>query len=181
MRSVRNLQRNTPLTSFTLRVTTFINNPNQNNMEKILNNMVETIKKAIVRDLNSFPHNNTDVMEMVLAAYNRFQEDERDGAAYLFDINNNDDLKCCIDGGMNAAEIAWLYNESQVNSTPLFYFGHEYETPQPIETWSVLKEKMIGWLDEWLPCMIAYPQIEEYERVYTKYVTDYMITNSLVY
>lgn len=149
-------------------------------MEGILNNMVEGIKNAIIRDLKAYPWKNNDVMCMVIAAYNRFQEDEREGVDYLFDINNKDDLKYCVEGGMTAAEIAWLYDQSNVNTSPLFYFGVNHETPQPIASWEEVKECMINWLEDVLPCVIAYPYIEEYRTIYTKYVTDYMIEKGLV-
>ena len=149
-------------------------------MEEILNKMVEGIKTAIINDLKAYPFKNNDVMNMVIAAYNRFQEDERDGVDYLFNINDKDDLKCCVEGGMNACEIAWLYGQSNINTTTLFYFGVNYESPQPIATWGEVKECMIGWLEEVLPCVIAYPTIAEYEPIYTRYVTDYMIRKELV-
>lgn len=149
-------------------------------MNEILNHMVEGVKKAIVGDLKTYPNHNSYVMEMVLEAYNRFQEDEKGGVDYLFDINNQDDLKCCVEGGMTAAEIADLYDQSKVNMTPLFYFGANYKTPQQIATWEEVKENMINWLEDVLPCVIAYPYIEEYQMVYVKYVTEYMKENGLV-
>ena len=61
-------------------------------MKKAINTMVENIKKSIIRDLNDvYSDKGYKVLKMVLAAYNDFQESERDGVDYIFDINNTDD------------------------------------------------------------------------------------------
>ena len=79
-------------------------------MEKVINTMVEKISAAIINDTrNVYSFEGDMVLKMVLAAYNDFQEAERDGVDYIFDVENTDDLKCCIDGGMSAKEIAGLY------------------------------------------------------------------------
>lgn len=72
-------------------------------MEVYFNQIIESVKRSITRDIN---RNDTKVIEMVLAAYNRYQEDERDGVDYLFDITNQNDLKCMVEGGLNVTEIA---------------------------------------------------------------------------
>lgn len=150
-------------------------------MENILNKLVTEIKNNIVHDLNRYPYHKCDLLKLVLDAYNTYQEEERDGVDYIFDINKPEDLKRCIEGGMTAKEVAWLYEQSQVNTTPLFYFGVNYSKPKPIVNYNALMLILINWLDNVLPCVLAYPYLlKSYEELYKVCVTDYMINNQLV-
>lgn len=139
--------------------------------------MVENIKKTIIRDLNDvYSVKGNRVLNMVLKAYNNFQESERSGVDYIFDINNTDDLKCCIDGGMTAKEIGRLYLGSHNDHLQYFYFGCNYPKPQPINTWEELRMNMIAWLDDLLVDVLAYPYAyESYKNIYIAYVTDVIL------
>ena len=82
---------------------------------------------------------------------------------------------------MTAKEVAWLYEQSQVNTTPFFYFGVNYQQPKPIANYKALVTNLINWLDEILPCVLAYSYlVKSYEKLYKVCVTDYMINNQLV-
>ena len=136
--------------------------------------LVNVLKMAVVRDL--VVCDDTDVLHEVLKAYNDYQESERDSVDYIFEIFNKEDLMACVKGGMNAAEIAWLYNQSQVNTTPYFFFGCNHEVVEPIFTYGELKENLIGWLDEVLTDIVTYPYAyESYKKLYVRYVTNTMI------
>lgn len=146
-------------------------------MKKAIETMIESIKAQIVRDTKDVYSVKGDrVLKMVLAAYNAYQEEERDGVDYIFDLNNQDDLKCCVEGGLTAQEICGLYNQSQMNTLQYFYFGCNYPKPQPINTWNELRTNLIAWLDDVLPCVLAYPYaVEAYKVMYRFYVTDVVI------
>ena len=78
-------------------------------MKKAIETMVQKISGAIINDTrNVYSAEGDMVLKMVLAAYNDYQESERDGVDYIFDIENTNDLKCCIDGGMTAKAIGGL-------------------------------------------------------------------------
>ena len=150
-------------------------------MENILNKLVTEIKNNLAHDLNRYPYRNYDLLKLVLDAYNTYQEKERDGVDYIFDINKPEDLKSCVENGMTAQEVAWLYEQSQVNTTPLFYFGVNHEKPKPIATYNGLVINLINWLDKVLPCVLAYPYLlKGYEELYKVCITDYMVNNQLV-
>lgn len=146
-------------------------------MEKAIKTMVQKISSAIINDTrNVFSVEGDIVLKMVLAAYNDFQESERDGVDYIFDIDNTDDLKCCIDGGMTAKEIGGLYLGSQSRHLRYFYFGSNYPTPKPIANWETLRQQLISWLPELIPNVLAYPfAYESYRQLYVRYVTDVII------
>ena len=143
-------------------------------MEKAIKTMVEGVKKSIIRDLNDvYSDKGYKVLIMLLKAYNDFQESERDGVDYIFDINNTDDLKCCIDGGMTAQKICGLFLGSQSKHLQYYYFGRNHPQPQPINTLKELRMNLVEWLDELLPNVLAYPYgYQSYRDVYTAYVTD---------
>ena len=147
-------------------------------MENIINKLVTEIKNNIAHDLKQCDYH---LLGLVLNAYNTYQKEERDGVDYIFDINKPEDLKCCIEGGMTAQEVGWLYEQSQVNTTSLFYFGTNYQKPKPIANYEELVVNLINWLDNMLPCVLAYPYLlKSYEELYKVCITDYMINNQLV-
>ena len=150
-------------------------------MKDVINKLVEEIKSNIARDLTSSPYINWELLKLVLNAYNTYQEEERDGVDYIFDINKPDDLKRCIEGGMTAQDIAWLYEQSQKDTMSFFYFGINYQKPKPIANYETLVADLINWLDYILPCMLAYShQCKDYEYLYQVCITNQMICNQLV-
>ena len=146
-------------------------------MEKAIKTMVQKITGAIINDTrNVFTFEGDLVLKMVLAAYNDFQESERDGVDYIFDIENTDDLKCCINGGMTAKDICGLHLGSQSQHLRYFYFGCNHPTAEPIANWETLRQQLISWLPDLIPNVLAYPfAYESYRLLYQRYVTDVII------
>lgn len=146
-------------------------------MEKTIETMVAKISSEIVKDTrNVYSAEGDSILKMVFAAYNDYQESERDGVDYIFDIENADDLKCCIEGGMTAKEICDLYLGSQSQHLRYFYFGCNYPTPKPIANWDALRLTLVAWLPDLISNVIAYPfAYESYRQLYVKYVTNNII------
>ena len=142
-------------------------------MKKVIATMVENIKNNIVRDMRDLDSTKGyETLKMVLAAYNSYQEQERDGVDYIFNINDQDDLKCCVEGGLTAQEICGLWLKSQSSHREYFYFGCNYEKPLQIATLAELRTTLVMWLDNVLPCVLAYPHLDsEYAALYERYVT----------
>ena len=120
--------------------------------------------------------NYPEACAILLKAYNRYQEDERDGVDYIFNINNQDDLITCIQGGLTAEEIANFYNSVKgwVNSTPFFLFGCNHKEMKPMDRNNII-DAIVAVLDELIDNIIAYPWVEEYRAVYTHYITNKII------
>jgi hypothetical protein len=79
-------------------------------MEQNFKNIIEIIKPRIARDIKT----DDKALEMVLAAYNRMQDDERNGVDYIFDITNKEDLQYLVTNcGLCVKEIAYLWNRVQ--------------------------------------------------------------------
>lgn len=146
-------------------------------MEKAIKTMVQKISDAIINDTrNVFSAEGDMVLKMVLAAYNDYQESERNGVDYIFDIENTDDLKCCIDGGMTAKEIGGLYLGSHSRHLRYFYFGCNHPTAEPIANWETLRQQLVSWLPDLIPNVLAMPfAYESYKQLYTRYITDFII------
>jgi hypothetical protein len=151
-------------------------------MKQAIKTMVESIKKNIVNGTKPYYNANSHkLLMLVLEAYNDFQESERDGVDYIFDLYNGDDLRCCVEGGMSASEIAKLYEDSKVNTTSFFHFGCNYPEAKPYANIESLRQQLISWLDELLENVIAYPYAyESYKQLYTMYVTNVIVDDSSV-
>ena len=136
------------------------------------------IQNLLVTRIANDLHNDTNgVLDMVLNAYNRYQEDERDGVDYIFDIRKGEDLKCCIDGGMTAHDISRINEEctSTAKSTPYFMFGANHETAEVIPTWEQLKQVLCVSLHEVISCVLMYvTRCTEYQALYEHYITEYL-------
>lgn len=115
---------------------------------------------------------------MLLKAYNRYQEDERDGVDYIFNINNQDDLITCIQGGLTAKDIVNFHNKVQswAKPTPHFLFGCNHKEMTPMGSDNIV-DAIVAVLDELIDNIIAYPWVEEYRAVYTYYITNEIIGN----
>ncbi len=118
---------------------------------------------------------NGNVREMVFNAYNQYQEDERNGVDYIFDINNEDDLISCIKGGMTAKEIANIYN----SNCRYFFFGINYTTPKIIEIENV-QDQLNAYLDEIVTAMMCYPYISAYKELYSYFITTKILSEEYI-
>jgi hypothetical protein len=87
----------------------------------------------------------------LLNAYNRWQEDEKDGVDYIFNIDKQDDLICCIKGGMTSDDIVKLKN----NGVSYFLFGINHRDVTPMNNDDMINT-LVRTLDELLDYIIAY-------------------------
>lgn len=133
--------------------------------------MVAEIKNAVANDLMSMKEEGA-LLKLVLNAYNAYQEDERDGVDYIFDLTNQDDLKCVVNGGMTAKEIGELYMGSQVNHSQYFMCGCNYPKALAIANWEMLREIIMAFLDEVIEKVVTFPYVRGYKELYGKYVTE---------
>ena len=120
-------------------------------------------------------------LDLLLAAFNRYQEDERDGVDYIFDLSKQKDLKCMVEGGLSASEIcdAWsTFRESDGIVTPFVRFGQNYTSLQFVGTRNDLKKGLIGALDDFLPYVFMYVcRCKEYQDFYEHFVTNNLDEN----
>ena len=105
-----------------------------------------------------------DCLNIVLAAYNRMQEDEFDGEGYIFNINKHSDLKFLVDNEMiDARKIAKASNE-----IPLGLFKFENgEVVGVASSNKELKERLLQSLNFIVPYVLMYvTRCKEYQDFY---------------
>lgn len=118
-----------------------------------------------------------DSLDIVLAAYNRMQEDEFDGEGYIFNINKHSDLKFLVDNEMiDARKIAKAYNE-----IPLGLFKFENGEIVAVVSSNItetnaqrneLKEQLLQSLPFIVPYVLMYvARCKEYQDFYEAFFT----------
>lgn len=128
------------------------------------------LESLIDRELTLIQGNNKTsrkyMLPILLNAYNRYQEDERDGVDYIFNINKREDSACVINGGMSIEELYNLQRECKGEGTNYYMFGHSHETAELISIIGIGNAiKAVS--DEMAKCIIKYRGTEEYDRLYT--------------
>ena len=148
-----------------------------NNMREAISTLLKGIKSAIVEDMKDVRSDKGwKTFKMVLAAYNSYQESERDGVDYIFDIENTEDVICFLKGGMTSKEVCSLFLGSNCIHTKYFLFGCNYEEAKAFNDYEEVAKNLIAWLDDVLAEVIAYPySYDSYRELYTWYMTDVVI------
>ena len=138
------------------------------NMKTSLGIMAVALKNKI--ELNA---NKEGVFNELFKAYNRYVEDETDGGDYIFNIEDKNDLSTCVNAGMTAVQIFGIVN----GNCKYFLYGQNHTTPYPL-TFSEVEGIVRNNIDEVIRCILAYPYVEEYRKVYTRFVTNTILEES---
>lgn len=131
-------------------------------------------KKEIANQLAMTMATDTDIFNLVLDVYNEYQESERDGVDYIFDLNKKEDLITCIKGGLTARMIQELGDNLDKHYTQYFYFGCNHPIPNSI-LFEDLKLNLYSYLDELVDYIIAYPFEGACRKLYTILITNLII------
>lgn len=108
-----------------------------------------------------------EVFNELFKAYNRYVEDETDGVDYIFNIQDKNDLSSCVNAGMTAIQIFDIVN----GGCKYFLYGQNHTTPHPL-TFAEVEGIVRNNIDEVIRCILAYPYVDEYRKVYTRFVTN---------
>lgn len=142
-------------------------------MKNLINELIRELQSTLIQELKSYTNDGKQIILLLLKAYNTYNEQERDGFDYLFDINDKEDLKCCIEGGLEAKDIARMYFDYKEHKhTPLFFYDVNHRTPELIATWGDVRNILLVFLEEIVANMIAYPHL--YKELYEHCITNYM-------
>lgn len=115
--------------------------------------------------------------EHFLKAYNRFQEDERDCADYIYDPDNNEDMASLLKGGYSLREIAQdSLGEVWINEDQYCYIIMNDER----------KLERIGWFDvvnfikfhmrDIVTCAFLYRQCKAYNELFEKEIEPLIVS-----
>lgn len=144
-------------------------------LEKMAKHISENVFTKIVE--NAITNDDGISIQLAIDAYNAYQENERDGVDYIFDLDDTHDLRTCISGGLTAKEISGLYNESLCEGfTKFFMFGVNHTKPIILTKYE-LKAALSGMAEEIITNMIMYPH--SYDSIaYGMLVTDTLTCNT---
>ena len=133
-------------------------------------------KQHLVKILAMKMNNDYNIFNLVLKAYNEFQESEHDGLDYIHCLDSKDDLIACIKGGLTAEHIHEMVanNTMGLNYSRFFFYGTNHPIPEQI-TFNQLKTNLIVYLDEIVDYIIAYPFNGACRELYTILITNPMI------
>ena len=135
-------------------------------MVQLFSEITAKIITAVTRDVMQGKN-----LDMLLGAFNEWQEDEQDGASYIFNINNKGNLKYLVDNDILAAtDIAWVIQNCK---NGLFVIGED-GTPVPIDD-KRLRDWLINNAEDYIPYVIMYAarcgKDSAYAQVYEEYIT----------
>jgi hypothetical protein len=134
---------------------------------KILNEVITNLNNILS---NADAEQTDKVRSIILEAYNAFQEDERDGVDYIFDINNASDVACCMRGGLTSMELTFILIGMTINNNSgYFFFGQNYDTPY-ILTLDNVNEIIVNQMESYLPYVMRYPHRKGYKEFYNLFV-----------
>lgn len=142
-------------------------------LSQVLRNLSYNIKAMCTE---AFDECNMDDIMLILNAYNRYQEDEKDGVDYIFDLSNKEDIITCVNGGMSVKEIASLHiqNVRDYSMTNFFLFGVNHKEPKLL-SYSQFGQQLLSHTDEIAECVLAFPWVNEYRVFYTKFITNEIV------
>lgn len=148
--------------------------------KEVIVEFMNEMKKEIAEKLSN-PLENYGFFEKVLEAYNRWNEDEKDGNRYIFDITNTEDVICCLKGGMTAEEFYKLYDDSQSNTSIYFFFGHDVEFPTPFANVEECAYYLTKMCDEFLPYVLgSVGYCDEYKILWDELVAHEIANSDLI-
>lgn len=130
---------------------------------------IEIMATTLKNNIAHYVHQK-DVFNEMFKAYNRYVEDETDGVDCIFNVQDKNDLSCCVNAGMTAIQIYDIVN----GGCKYFLYGQNHTTPRPL-TSAEIEGIIMNNLDEVIRCVLAYPYVEEYRKVYTRFVTNSII------
>lgn len=110
---------------------------------------------------------------VILKAFNRFQEDECDGCEYFFNVNNPDDLICCIKGGLTAGDISSICKDGK----EIFWYGQHYAKPKTFSLADVAQILHSNANNIAYYSLLYCSRCKEYAEIYETYLVDYYLEN----
>lgn len=138
--------------------------------EIVRDNMAKAIKRC--RSDKRITEIEADAFKIALRAYNRFQEDNRDGVDYIFNIYENEDLIAMLQGGINCETIAKMVSSGFC----FFHYGANYPTtPTPLSSDDAYFEIYRN-CDELVKQVVIYQSYYyEYADFFNKFFSENMI------
>lgn len=125
------------------------------------------IRKKMIEDYDT-------IKDDLLASYNFYQEEERDGSGYIFDIDNKEDI---MTTDLKMAEIYDIYKKCKENDTKYFMFDENYKV-KVFSDYDELKAQIVSYLDEIIEHIFCYHNCcESHTLLFDRYIYETIISN----
>lgn len=129
----------------------------------VLNCLIKLLADALVRDYDKFS-------DELLKSYNFYQEEERDGADYIFDLTNKKEV---METDLSMSEIVKLYCEEG-----LPYFLCNANGVKKLHKPQEIKSQILGSIVEIAEHIICYHEhCESHKYFYDKYIYETIMNN----
>lgn len=138
------------------------------------NTIIKVVNKDIVNKIKEYFNSNKS-FEIFIKAYNRLQQDHINEAAdYIFNLEDNEDVKKALDRGLNVSLLAYAWNlggSDVPNGNYTRYFFYNHITQLKVLTPKQLEEQLLNTMEEIVDNVMAYPYDEEYRAIYKLFIT----------
>lgn len=128
--------------------------------------MVE-IRKKMIEDYYT-------IKDDLLASYNFYQEEEKDGSGYIFDIEKKVDI---MNTDLTMDEIYDIYKKCKENDTKYFMFDENYKVRVFSDCYE-LRSQIVSYLDEIVEHIFCYhDSCESHKKLFDRYIYETIISN----
>lgn len=122
-------------------------------------------------------------LDLILSVYNKVMDDERDGADYIFNIHNKNDVKFLVANDlMTATDIAFVLNNPDIVPNGLFFMNNGAESMQPVKHLAIV---LNNWVTEMTKFAVLYvargSENSPYKAFYEKYFVDRVWQTDIFY
>jgi hypothetical protein len=139
-------------------------------MNEAIKSMISQVAAGMVKDIQS-----DDFIGAMFVAYQFMQREERNYDGYIYDIHKRDSVSMALGNGLDPDDLYKLAEKAKDMGHPgHFIFNEMVDEPYLID----YKKAISDCVREIATCVVCYPYIEEYRPLYTRYVTDAMLTET---
>jgi hypothetical protein len=136
-----------------------------------LSGVLSVLESKIARDLRKGKN-----IDLCLEAYNYWQDEERDGRDYIFNIDDSNDLKCLVDNNMLTAwGVFWVMSQKDSH---FFTFEGEIDAGMRMISKNELIDILIANAVHYMAYAIMYVgrcgKDSPYANIYEEYITTYI-------
>jgi hypothetical protein len=143
-----------------------------------LNELVHNISTSIIADLrNDNKEKKEKAFNIVLKAYNTYQDIERNGLDYIFDATNIEDTIVVAKGGTSFKEFYDVFNASD-KKTIYYMVGEKYPDLVFLSQEEVIKG-LIFHLEDVVRHTMVQPYVDGYNQLFHNYIS-YMLYEKLI-
>ena len=149
-------------------------------IRKTLGSLIKAIGKAIEKDTAEQGKKGIYALMDTVKAYNAYRDNECGTEGMIWNINDQDDVRECVLHGMDAPEIASVYQKSLSSGVPFFTYDDYAVTA--FSSYEELRSTVMGQIDAVLMHVITDSHCcEAYRRLFTRYVADALYGDGDVY